>query len=86
MRPSKQPDNRSSRVVPLPTCLADIHPPYHSKNEEICSAKSSWGVNCYAKSQVIGALCNKVFSLRLWLLVSFVAAFGLYCLNHRKTN
>jgi hypothetical protein len=34
--------------VPLLTCLVDIHPPYRSKNEEICPAKSSWGVNCYA--------------------------------------
>ena len=47
MRPSKQPDNRSFRVLPLLTCLVDIHPPYRSKNEEICPAKSSWGVNCY---------------------------------------
>jgi tetratricopeptide (TPR) repeat protein len=36
-----------------------------------------------AKSQVIGALCDKVFSLRLWLFVSFEADFSLYCLNHR---
>jgi hypothetical protein len=36
-----------------------------------------------AKSQVIGELCDKVFSLRLWLFVPFVAAFNLYCLNHR---
>jgi hypothetical protein len=35
-----------------------------------------------AKSQVIGELCDKVFSLRLWLFVPFVAAFDLYCLNH----
>jgi hypothetical protein len=39
-----------------------------------------------AKSQVLGALCDKVFSLRLWLFVSFVAAFSLYCLNHRASN
>jgi hypothetical protein len=35
-----------------------------------------------AKSQVMGELCDKVFSLRLWLFVPFVAAFNLYCLNH----
>jgi len=32
-----------------------------------------------AKSQVIGALCDKVYSLRLWLFVSFVADFRLRC-------
>jgi hypothetical protein len=36
-----------------------------------------------AKSQVIAALCDELFPLRLWLFVSFVAAFSLYCLDHR---
>jgi hypothetical protein len=35
------------------------------------------------EEQLIGAVCDKVFLLRLWLFVSFVAAFSFYCLNHR---
>jgi len=36
-----------------------------------------------ANSQVIGAVCDKVFSFPPGLFVSFVAAFSLYGLNHK---
>ena len=41
LRPDVQPGDRSPRVLPPPVCLADMHPPYASKNETICPAKSS---------------------------------------------
>jgi hypothetical protein len=39
-----------------------------------------------AESQVIGALCDKIFSLRLWLFVSFVARVCLLAESQKLPN